>query len=392
MHAVQATKTLPKRRLPRLVARGFTLIELLVVIAIIALLVSILLPGLAKARDAARTLVCKNNLRSIAQAHTFYSTDHREWIAGSASTSGFAALPASSNANATGYLKPSGSSFNGIAVQTWDWIGPLASAMGYTGPGDGLPSNQLTDAIRGQRFEWYRSQLQWMDCPSNQVEADVFNGGGTGIGPGLQLAYQMSWNFTSAQAPRGSNSPIGNDVHIQDRKNYRPQISKLGSPSEKINAFEGHRFATPTQPGPTFSLALSEGGGGAFSGVGAWWAQSKEFNRACAPGEDLAAAFARNAGTSIFDPRRWAFRHGTRSSGAATRGGGTDTGGKQVIGNVGFWDGHVETLNDEEFTNPDMWFPQGTSWGAPLETWNATRRLFPNKTLGMTAQNPYIVP
>jgi prepilin-type N-terminal cleavage/methylation domain-containing protein/prepilin-type processing-associated H-X9-DG protein len=45
--------------------RGFTLVELLVVIAIIAILVALLLPALSRAREAARTSRCKNNLRQI---------------------------------------------------------------------------------------------------------------------------------------------------------------------------------------------------------------------------------------------------------------------------------------------------------------------------------------
>jgi prepilin-type N-terminal cleavage/methylation domain-containing protein/prepilin-type processing-associated H-X9-DG protein len=51
---------------------GFTLIELLVVITIIALLMSILMPVLRKAREAANAIVCKNNLRNYGLAGMMY--------------------------------------------------------------------------------------------------------------------------------------------------------------------------------------------------------------------------------------------------------------------------------------------------------------------------------
>ncbi len=61
---------------------AFTLIELLVVIAILALLISILIPSLSRARQAAKTAVCASNMRGIMQALYLYAGDHRDQIVG----------------------------------------------------------------------------------------------------------------------------------------------------------------------------------------------------------------------------------------------------------------------------------------------------------------------
>lgn len=57
-------------------ARAFTLIELLVVISIIALLVSILLPSLSRAKELARKEVCKTSIRSLQLANEIYQTEY----------------------------------------------------------------------------------------------------------------------------------------------------------------------------------------------------------------------------------------------------------------------------------------------------------------------------
>ena len=58
--------------------KAFTLIELLVVIVIIALLLSVLIPSLKKAKEHAKTIVCKTNFRSLSTAWFTYSCDNAD--------------------------------------------------------------------------------------------------------------------------------------------------------------------------------------------------------------------------------------------------------------------------------------------------------------------------
>ncbi len=60
--------------------KKFTLIELLVVIAIIGILASLLLPGLAKARDAALTKVCLANIKQMSLAFQMYCDDSSSFM------------------------------------------------------------------------------------------------------------------------------------------------------------------------------------------------------------------------------------------------------------------------------------------------------------------------
>lgn len=57
---------------------GFTLIELLVVVGVIALLISLLLPALARAREQGRRTACLANLHTLAQAMFMYANENKD--------------------------------------------------------------------------------------------------------------------------------------------------------------------------------------------------------------------------------------------------------------------------------------------------------------------------
>ena len=98
---------------------GFTLIELLVVIAIIALLASMLLPALAKAREMGRKAKCISNLKQISLAFIMYADDN------------------------DGYLPPTYYMWDTGETIGWDF-----SSAGWSGPyGSGLLNSYLTDQI-----------------------------------------------------------------------------------------------------------------------------------------------------------------------------------------------------------------------------------------------------
>jgi prepilin-type N-terminal cleavage/methylation domain-containing protein len=80
--ALGEVRAMSRSRKTRWHDTAFTLIELLVVVAIIALLISILLPSLQRARDEAQAVVCMSNDRQIVLALAMYQQEHNGYVPG----------------------------------------------------------------------------------------------------------------------------------------------------------------------------------------------------------------------------------------------------------------------------------------------------------------------
>ena len=74
--------TLSGNKSSRTARRGFTLVELLVVIGIIAVLISILMPALSRAREAANLVACGNNVRQLMMGFRLFANDHKGSLPG----------------------------------------------------------------------------------------------------------------------------------------------------------------------------------------------------------------------------------------------------------------------------------------------------------------------
>lgn len=349
--------------------RGFTLIELLVVIAIIAILLSLLIPALGQARNTARQVVCSANLKQLVLGVASYGDQYAEHIVGGPQTSGWEAQLHRR--------------FNGIAMQNYDWIGPLAHYLGYQGPGDGEDAGGLNERTRAARFDWYREGLEVAICPSNDFQAQPWRASSVWT-TARMISYNMSTQFTTTDDPERLG---GTAKRPEVRAGYKPNLSRVGPGYMKVAIFEGHRFTRPSAldgKRPDYDPNIGASYGGAFGGVGAWMRDNAELNRSYAPGESGRPLHVADPG-SFPDARRYAFRHGYKNDPHST----TAT---QVYGLMGFFDGHVELFDDGEATNPDFWFPTGTKITSPTSFWAYTLKRWPGKCYTVSASKPYIVP
>lgn len=167
---------------------AFTLVELLVVIGIIALLISMLIPVLGKAKEAANTVKCLAQQKQLMTAFIMYTTDYK----------GAVPIPPGGGGNADYY--PNGTGVEGRSLMYYmddrarnvgGWgiaRFDVGAFIPYIGKAAGIPSAGSANAALGGRVQAV------LNCPSDNDAFKPVYQGGIIVTASYQRNFTYSWN------------------------------------------------------------------------------------------------------------------------------------------------------------------------------------------------------
>jgi prepilin-type N-terminal cleavage/methylation domain-containing protein len=226
------------RRFPVNRRKGFTLIELLVVVAIIALLISILLPSLARAREITKRAVCASNLKGVGQGMKVYSNDNADW---------FPIAPFTENTTQTG---------NATAI---DFVGKMANNLISINTGTQLNTVHPSRSLFLLVIDGTCTAKQFI-CPSSgDGEDDMRNTSGANVvaaQPGQTRFDFRGYPFLSY----GYQMPFGPRAKPNENLDSRTAIAADKSPFYQAgSAATGFDWTTADQTatGMTPDLAIN---------------------------------------------------------------------------------------------------------------------------------------
>ncbi len=226
---------------------AFTLVELLIVIAIIAVLISLLLPTLTKARETANRVSCASNLRTMGLVSMSFAIDNdghlpTAWGFGQDQFQDVGtSLPVLLNFNAN----------NSTDRDTWRRFGtPYQQFLKYAPAGKSFEVDLITNTDPNRK----NPQLaNWLICPSAPAVGYLaWERFGGGFGWGIQIGYVYMGGLTD-RVP-GSFTQFGGGIRsgATSTGNYGQRIpmSKITDPnaSQRVLAADTIRFVNQATP------------------------------------------------------------------------------------------------------------------------------------------------
>lgn len=335
-------------RLERSARGGFTLVELLVVIAVIAILIGVLLPSLAGARQVAQSMVALSNNRQLVIAQQGYSASADGWLPGP-NTSGALAWAGTQSGVAPGeYLV--GSKGSDTPTQTFDWISPsLGTELGLSST-RAERMYQIWERFRCPRATRFVDELY----AEGGAPADVQDFSRVAATtPYRQNSYLAPGSFHFSPYENGApvwvpsrmkssnvwtqKSPFNNPCTLPST--YRPRTDLLARPDSKVAVGDGTRYVSAQGGigGATvildFDISANASTYGGFTTSGPIFDKSVAYGRNTYP----AAAGQINVQLSMryFDGEM----------------------------HVGYFDGHADRITaNEAYSTVEWWYPRGSTF------------------------------